>query len=390
MTRLTSGGFAALVFCVATSAAFAQSQAEIAARLNEEGKVLMYSDKYAEASAKFRDAVARVPEAKYFYNLCASLYKEGKFGEALTACNAASNSDTATPDLKQKSDKLAQGVKDEAKRQGIDIEPAGGGASEANCAANPTAPGCAQPPPPDLCAANPADPACQPATTPPPQTQAVGRPPTQDILAASTPDNKYVWTLGIELFGGGGQIGEKDFYGTAGTGFRIKGDYLLNAASRLGAQGYFQLTHFGKGDMDVGEPLKLDIFDVGVALYKHLCPRGTQRLCLTPLAGAQLALMSPQGSENEFGEKAFEYAALGARVELGAHYAFGGRYEHVLGVALGANVYTGVFSGPEDDGFALTAEQLGLDTGGAAGYLSVGYTYRFNTPLGSSPFVTLE
>jgi len=393
MTRLTSGGLAAAFVALGLSAsASAQSQAEIAARLNEEGKVLMYSDNYPEASAKFRDAVARVPEAKYFYNLCASLFKEGKFGEALTACNAASNSDTATPDLKTKSDKLAQGVKDEAKRQGIEIEPAGGGASDMNCAANPSDPRCATPPPSDLCATNPSDPSCQQPVQPPPQNQAVGRPPTQDILAASTPDNKYVWTLGVELFGGGGQVGEKDFYGTAGTGFRIKGDYLLNAASRLGAQGYFQLTHFGKGDMDVGEPLELDIFDVGVALYKHLCPRGTQRLCLTPLAGAQLALMSPQGSQNEFGEKAFEYAALGARVELGAHYAFGRRFEHVLGVAVGANLYTGVFSGPEDDGsgLVLTAEQLGLDTGGAAGYISLGYTYRFNTPLGSSPFVTLE
>ena len=37
-----------------------------------------------------------------------------------------------------------------------------------------------------------------------------------------------------------------------------------------------------------------------------------------------------------------------------------------------------------------TAADVGLDKGGAVGYLSVGYTYRFNTPLGSSPFVTLE
>ncbi len=394
MTRLTSSGTlgrALLVTLALSSTALAQSQAELAAKFNEEGKVLMYSDKYAEASAKFREAVARVPEPKYFYNLCASLYKEGKFGGALTACNAVSNNNP-TPDLKAKADKLAQGVKDEMERQGIKPEPTGGGGTDMNCTADPSDPRCQGEvtPPPDVCATNPQDPACQ-TTTPPPQQEAVGKPPTQDILAGGTPDNKYTWTLGVELFGGGGKIGRKDFYGTAGTGFRIKGDYLLNAATRIGAQGYFQLTHFGKGDMDIGEPLKLDIFDVGIAVYKHLCPRGTQRLCLTPLAGAQLALMSPAGANDGAGSRVFEYAAVGGRLEVGAHYAFGRRYEHVLGVALGVNLYSAVFSGPSDEDFDMPSiEQVGLDKGGAAGYLGIGYTYRFNTPLGSSPFVTLE
>ena len=31
-----------------------------------------------------------------------------------------------------------------------------------------------------------------------------------------------------------------------------------------------------------------------------------------------------------------------------------------------------------------------LDTGGAAGYGGLGYTYRFDTPFGSAPFVQLE
>jgi hypothetical protein len=87
----------------------------------------------------------------------------------------------------------------------------------------------------------------------------------------------------------------------------------------------------------------------------------------------------------------FEYAAVGGRVEAGLHYALGSRMEHVLGIAVGANLYSAVFSGPSDDDMDNpTIEEVGLDKGGAAGYLSVGYTYRFNTPLGSSPFVTLQ
>lgn len=388
MIRLTS--IAMVASMAVGTAAFAQSQAEIAARLNEEGKAFMYKDRWSEASAKFRDAVARVPEAKYFYNLCASLFKEGKFGEALTACNAAQTSDTASPDLKQQAARLAQGVRDEAKKQGVDVEPQGGGQSPGDdpnlCQNNPSDPRCQQP---DICTTNPEAPECQQPQPQPQPTYAVGRPPTQDILAATTPDNKYTWTLGLELFGGGGRVGQKDFYGTAASGFRIKGDYLVDSVSRVGAQGYFQYTHFGPGEMDISD-ITLDIIDIGIAAYKHVCVG--ERLCLTPLAGVQLAMMSPNGAEDGVGSRVFEYAALGGRVEAGLHYAFGSRMEHVLGVALGANLYTSVFSGPGDDEFDDNPSimEAGLDKGGGAGYLSVGYTYRFNTPLGSSPFVTLQ
>ncbi|HZJ62937.1 MAG TPA: protein kinase, partial [Kofleriaceae bacterium] len=46
------------------------SQAEIAARLNAEGKELLFADKPDAAIKKFQEAVARVPEAKYLFNLC--------------------------------------------------------------------------------------------------------------------------------------------------------------------------------------------------------------------------------------------------------------------------------------------------------------------------------
>src|SRR5262245_65974910 len=116
MPQLAAASLAALLG-VATSAR-AQSQAELAAKANEEGKELMYANKYSEASARFRDAVARVPEPKYFFNLCTSLFQEGKFGEALTACNAVANNNPS-PDQKAKADKLTNRIKDEAKNQGI-------------------------------------------------------------------------------------------------------------------------------------------------------------------------------------------------------------------------------------------------------------------------------
>src|SRR5256885_7140036 len=110
MTRLR---VCLVVLGLAGGVAYAESQADIAARENEEGKELMYANKYTDSSAKFRDAVARVPEPKYFLNLCASLYQEGKFGEALTACNSAEKNNTDDA-LKGKIDKLASRIKDDA------------------------------------------------------------------------------------------------------------------------------------------------------------------------------------------------------------------------------------------------------------------------------------
>ena len=403
MTRLTTVVAACLAASALATSAYAQSQAEIAEKLNEEGKTLMFSGKYAEASAKLRAAVARVPEPRYFFNLCTSLFQEGKFGEALTACNAVANNNPSA-DQRSKADKLATRIKDEAKAQKVSIEPVGGGGGSTDdpaldCNATPDDARCQPAPLNDVCKTNPQDPSCggnpnhvgdpNHGGDPNQGRYAVGRPPSgTGVFVSTTPDNKYTWTLGFEGFLGGGVIGQPDYYGSLAQGFRIKGDYLLNARARFGAQLYLQYMHFGEGAMDSPFVDTLDIFDLGIAAYKHLCV--AQRLCLTPLAGLQLAMMSPAGEGNEYGEQVFNYAALGGRVELGAQYAFGTRYEHVLGVMAGVNLYSQVLAGPADDSGMVSIRDAGLDRGGAAAYLGIGYTYRFRTPLGSSPFVTLE
>jgi len=360
------------------SSAHAQ-QAELAEKLNDEGKELLYQQKFPEAIEKFRQAVARVPEPRYFANLCGALFQVGKFDEAMTACNSVEKNNP-TPKTKANADKLIAEINAEAEKQHITLHPAGGGGGDSNL------------PPPDP--NNPNNPPPDPNNPPPnpTYTPAVGRPPSQNLFAAAPVQNKYTWTLGVDLYGGGGRIGNKfsdgsDIYGNSAGGFRIKSDYLLDAASRIGAQGYFQLTHFGQGDMQVGGNYTLDVFDVGVAAYKHICAP-TSRLCITPLAGVQLALMSPAGEDDGAGSQVFNYSALGARLEVGFQYSLGYRMEHVLSFGVGANIYSAVFSESMDANYS--AEEVGLDKGGAVGYISVGYTYRFNTPLGSSPFVTLE
>lgn len=369
MIRFTSFAIVApLVWSLAGSAHAQQSQAEIAARLNEEGKELMYADKYGEAARKFQEAVARVPEAKYFVNLCTARLQEGKLDEALTACNAVELNNPSA-EQKTRAEKLTAKINEEAKKQNLELHAGGGGGGNPNVTTDPTRP-------PD------------PTTNPqgPTYTPTVGR-PLETNLVATRPDNRYMWTLGFDLYGGGGRMGQPDFYGSAVGGFRVKGDYLLSPMNRIGGQLYLQYSQFGQGSNDSSLASGLTMVDFGLAVYKDICLAGQSRVCLTPLVGAHLSTMSPEGDEAG-GTKYFNYDAAGVRAEIAAEFAFGRRFEHVFSLAVGANVYSPVFSGdPADD---LTVAEAGLDKGGAVGYLGIGYTYRFNTPLGNAPFVILE
>lgn len=357
--------------------AHAETQAEIAAKENEEGKNLMFAGNYKGASDKFRSAADRAPEAKYYFNLCTSLYQQGVFGAALTACNAGDNL-SPDPKLKEKILKTSDKIKSDAAAQHVDLAPTGsgggGGPGDTPVNGGTNTMGSDQPPN-DGGATGPA----------PLQPQyAVGR-PTQNLIAQSKPEHTYVWSLGVDAYGGGGRVGQAGAFGSSSGGLRVKGDYILNPALKLGLQGYFQFTHFGEGTDVAMTGNSLDIFDVGLAVYKHVC--GTKALCLTPLLGVQLAFMSPANSTDGEGSQVFNYAAVGARAELALSYAFGTHYEHVVSLQAGVNMYSKVFSEPMD---GTSAAAFGLDAGGAVGYGGLGYTYRFDTPFGSAPFVQLE
>jgi hypothetical protein len=378
MTRFTSFAIAAPLALALSGGlagtARAQSQAELAAKANDEGKQLMYEDKAAEAAKKFQEAVARVPEAKYFVNLCTAQLQVGKLDEALTACQAV-DLNNPSADQKDRAAKLIERIHQEADKQHLALHPGGGGGGNTNLG---------QPNPNP----NPSNPG------PPTYTPTVGRPLDTNLVTEGRPDHRYTWTFGIDFFGGGGRIGQPDFYGSAAGGFRLKGDVMLDQVNKIGAQGYLQFQRFNQGQnqaQTVGVE-SLDIADIGIAVYKHFCLGGTPRACITPLAGIQLALMGPVDDMDADGNQLFNYAAGGGRFELAFTYAFGRRYEHALSVLGGVNVYTPVFSGPsaDDPSGALTASERGLDAWGAAGYLGIGYTYRFNTPVGATPFIILE
>ena len=84
----------------APQSAAAQSQAQIAAQKDAQGVRLMGERKFAEASTRFKEAYARVPETRYVLHLCQSTLEEGKLGEATTACDAAEREEKQQPDPK--------------------------------------------------------------------------------------------------------------------------------------------------------------------------------------------------------------------------------------------------------------------------------------------------
>lgn len=383
MSRLTLG------FVLASTLigryALAETQAEIAERENEEGKQLMFAKQYSEASAKFRDAATRTNEGKYYFNLCTSEYQEGKFGEAVTACNIAEKN---APDdaLRAKVAKLRERITEDAKKQGVDVSAVGqgGGGGETNV------------PPPDP---NNPPPDGGNTVTPPPNggtggvvggpSMAVGRPPEAALFVGKKPEHSYAWALGGEFYGGGGRIGRPDAYGSAAFGVRFHGDYMVKPQSKIGVQAYLGITHFDAGQMQSALVSQLDVFDLGIAGYKHFCPIGGH-LCVTPLLGVQLGLLSPAGDMDGEGSQVFNYASFGIRGELALSYAFGTRFENVISAMVGVNGYTKVFASPSDPNAGPPADEIGLDQGGAFAYFGLGYTHRFDTPFGSTPFVTLE
>ncbi len=92
----------------------AEAQATIAERLNKDGEAELAAQRLVEAAAAFRDAAARVPEPLYFYNLARALEAQGKYSEAYTACNAATNASAPGSKLHAQADALAAKLLHEA------------------------------------------------------------------------------------------------------------------------------------------------------------------------------------------------------------------------------------------------------------------------------------
>ena len=124
----------------------------------------------------------------------------------------------------------------------------------------------------------------------------------------------------------------------------------------------------------------MSIVDFGVGLYKHFC---TGRMCVTPMAGAQIVGYAPSSNPNS----SQDFASIGLRLQASLGYALGSHYEHYLSLSAGADFDAKPLGSYDVD---PSSPDIGLDRGAAIFMLTLGYQYRFNTPFGQSPFFQLE
>lgn len=93
---------------------------EVAERLNEEGKALMYKNDFDAAAKKFKEAAAHHTLPKYLINACAADLQSGRLRDALTACELVERS-SPTADQRNKAEKLMQRIDQEAARNNIKL-----------------------------------------------------------------------------------------------------------------------------------------------------------------------------------------------------------------------------------------------------------------------------
>jgi len=383
MTWLRLNFGAVLLAAVTAGSAAAQptpSNASRADAMNEEGKAAMQAGNFELASDRFHQATVLSAEGRFYFNLCVSLYQQGKLSDSLAACKAVEPAG-ADDALRTKTAKMTAKVKEEIRKLGFDpdapvVDPNQPDPNNPNPNPNPD-PNNPNPDPnnpnPDPNNPNP-DP-----NNPNPNTAKPGipivAPPPMSLIKGGEPDHHYTWTLGFEVIGGNAAFGRSDTYTAGVYGFRFLGDYLIAPSKQIGAQATVGVLHTDPND-NSGRA-GIDVVDIGIAGYKHLC-KG--RACITPVLGVSLGLMQPDNITTSDA-----LLSIGFRGEARIGYALGKRYEHLLSLSIGFQGYTRAF-----DSSNISAVDEGLDKGSAIGILALGYTYRFNTPFGSSPFVTLE
>ena len=403
---------ASLVILSAAGTARAQTPAQRANALNEEGRTLMFASppKYADAAAKFRQAIVLSPEGRFYYNLCIALYSTGDFGNALMSCQAV-EPNGADEHLKAKVDKLIEKVKSVMRQQGMNPDAVGTGGTGTGTGTGDTGTGDTGTGTGDTgtgtgdtgtgtgdtgtgtgtgdtgtgtgdtgtgTGTGTGDTGTGTGTTNPvanPNQNAQFRgaaPPS--LFTKAPPTHDYTYTLGAALVAGPANIGDSGGYGSSLAGIRLLGDLLFSPRAKIGGEGYIDFINIGEGDDQAGS---LNIFDIGVGLYKHFC-KG--RMCITPMGGVHLVGYNPSAAGTST-----DYASIGVRPQISFGYALGSRYEHYITANLGVDLDLKPIGSYSEDPI-----DYALGRGGSMVMFSLGYQYRFNTPFGQSPFFQLE
>jgi hypothetical protein len=349
--------------------AAAQSAAERAAQLNEEGKKL-WQEKgdVAAAAEKFRQATLLSPEGRYYFNLCYSLHQIGRYSEALTACRAV-EPNGAPADVLEKTRIVIEDLEkrvppEEQNGDGTPPDGTGEGDPDQGGYEDGTGEGGEDGtgqdyPPPDGTAGYENPPGGPPA-------------PLPGLEKTAPPTDEYSWSVGGDIGLVGASVGRPNYYaGAAGT-LKLNASFIVVPKLHVGIQGYLGVTQLAADEAEAN----LSIVDIGGALFKHI---RRERFYVTPLVGAHITGMQPDNAPEQ------GLFSVGLRAELAFSWILGPLRNHVLSVTPAINIYTPASGATEED-----AAIYGLDEGGATIGLTVGYTLRFMEPFGQTPLIILE
>ena len=370
----------AVLLAVSPGPALAQkSPKQQADELNSEGKQYFAEKRYEEAYGVFRQAATLSPEARFFFNMCYALNFLERYQDAIQACEQVPAAEGADATLKEKTDRALASLREKLAAQQSAGD--GGGGAGGTTAVDPNGGGAT---------GGGAVTSGGPATGPAPAGGGGAPPATgEDPFVATesaAPVDSYQWSVGGDIgFLGNVNASEDEFgnplYGEGGANLRLFANFIIHQGTRLGVQGYLGFGALPPSD-DNFDNESLGMFDLGGALFTHRPLTG--HLYWTPLVGLSLAVRQPQ-------ELTQGFISLGSRAEVGLSYVFGPGGEHAFSVTPGFNIYFPTSGEQETDlGDPRDASYYGFDETRALFALNFGYTYRFSTPFGSTPLITLE
>ncbi|MBI4510698.1 MAG: tetratricopeptide repeat protein [Deltaproteobacteria bacterium] len=384
--KLIAGAVVGLLLASTHPALAQSSAAEEANALNEEGKKLYKDEDYTAAAEKFRQAIAKSPEARFYFNLCVAHEKQGDFDKALEACDHVYGHDPSS-ELKAKTGERARDIRAKKKRRDEQAGDSAGttaSASGQSGQASSGAPGSG----PGPGAGNGSSPSgyTNPSSggwgTPPSSQgtatgrggQGTGSPGTYmpgtytpQITRRIEPGLDYLNGFGFEL----GSLGNKgiggDNFKDRGVSVRLYYDRLVFPERKLGARTSIDIDALATGQDEIEGVTQqnLSIVDLGIGLFYH--QKLMNSVYLTPHVGMLLSVQQPESLENEEG-----FLTAGGRFELAWQFLLAPR--HVLTLTLpsikGYLPVAGKANG-------IPAKYYDLDRGSASVTVSLGYTYRW-------------
>lgn len=328
------------------SVSWAQNDIGAAEKANDAGKQYYRQKDFSMAAQQFQKAIEQNPDARFYFNLCATREKLQQFEPALEACDAV-YLHGPTEKLKAKTGQRAAAIRALWKRQRAE---AGAWTGDTKAGRNPPLP----------------------KTDEAPSASSKMKSKDAEVVADKPKEKPYKWSLGATLGPVMNRTLGRDF-NDSGIAIKLKADILFAPQSNIGLQLYGNIYDFARGNK-----AELQVIDLGAGFFWHKHLAG--RFFFSPLAGVHLAILQPES--RIFGGDSF--GTLGFRLDARFQWVVNKKHEFTF-TPLGINNYLPIANEISSN---VSVSDAGFNDWGTTIAITLGYAYRFHTILPS--FMTLE